>query len=224
MEGDLKLYTQLHFNALIEDYRAREQETLKHIELTHQAFYVSVSIAGIFFAATPFIIEHKWSILYGVFPFFIYLSTLAQMRYMWTVAVHDRYLVKTLVPDLKNLLGSIPNNSAERYKNLMSWKTGYCANVYANKWHDLIIENSRLCFPMLIGILFFGIFISQYFDQLFLFNSHDLYVSVRFIIIILANLIFIIYVPLKARILYKFIKTTFHFKTPAERVSDSHEK
>lgn len=89
MDGDSRFVTKIHFEALIEDYKAREQETLKHIELTHQTFYAGVVIAGILVAATPFI-KKEWPFLFGLFPFFFYLSALTQLRYMWTVAVHDR--------------------------------------------------------------------------------------------------------------------------------------
>ncbi|MGQ3685018.1 MAG: hypothetical protein ACUBOA_08475 [Candidatus Loosdrechtia sp.] len=212
MDDDSRFVTKMHFDALVEDYKAREQETLKHIELTHKAFHVSIGIAGFLIAAIPFI-EEKRPLLIGIFPFFLYLSALTQLRYMWTVAVHDRYLVKVLVPDIKDLFGSIPTSNVQRYEKLMFWKTGYCARVYAENWHDLIIENSRLFFPILMGILFFSIFVWSNYNQLFLCHSYSLYINALSLGIFLANLVFIAYVPIKACVLYKFIKKTFEVTT-----------
>jgi hypothetical protein len=202
MEDNSKLFTQLHFNALIEDYKAREQETLKQIELTHQTFYVGVYLTGFLLAATPFIIQYEFFILFGVFSLFVYLSALTQLRHMWVVAAHDNYLTKFVVKDIKDLLGNLIHKPSE-LEDLMSWKTKHCKDAYLpNKL--MLIEHSRIIFPVFAGTAFFILFLQQSYLRIIdaalaIFKNSN----ILWLIIPLVNLILLIYVIFAICSLYK---------------------
>lgn len=200
MEDDLKLFTQLHFNTLIEDYKAREQETLKQIELTHQTFYVGVYLTGLLLATTPFIIQYKLSILFGVFSLLVYLSALTQLRHMWVVAAHDKYLTNFIVNDIRKLLGNIVHNPPE-LKNLMSWKTEHCKDAYSPY---KLIEHSRIIFPIATGTVFFFLFLQHSYLKivaatLAIFKNSGVLLHV----IASLNLMLLIYVLITIGLLYR---------------------
>ena len=184
MNADDFLTTELKTH--LEEFKAARETMLFDVGASRQVINITHTAAGIFVAATPFIIQSELPILFLIIPIIFYPLAWSQIRNLYLSDVLSEYLLKMLIPQIRKVLGELSPDKDRDLSQVLGMEAYFGA---ADRRNRLVL------FPIaagnyginLLAILFS---LSAYFVLLNQLSRHTLTVE---LLLIIANGLLLLY-------------------------------
>lgn len=141
----------LEISLILEDYKSQIKSIETEIQNQQNVFSLIITAIGITIGASPFIFQYKVPLLFGVTSLVFYGLSLTQLRYIWAVLAIDKYIINTIIPDIKNAINKF-DNEKEYEIDIFKWSNNGQNYAYTSKLWQFPIEAARYLIPVVAGI------------------------------------------------------------------------